>query len=59
MIRAEQTDTLTLSDVEQAALALARQCVSGAPFKAGGVAAVGPRKVLYITMFGVAARGKP
>lgn len=58
MVRPEQIDFLTLSEVQQAALVLARQCVTGVLYKAGGIVAVGPRKVLYITMFGVAARGE-
>lgn len=56
MVFDEQTDKLTLLEVQQAALDLARRCTTGTDFRTGGVAAVGPKNVLYITIIGAADR---
>lgn len=56
MVYDEQTDKMTLLEVQQAALGLALRCTTSTVYKMGGVAAVGPRNVLYVTIIGVAAR---
>ena len=53
MIYDDQTDSLTLREVREAALDLARQCTNGHVFNVGGSKAVEPRKVLYITILGL------
>ena len=55
MVYDEQTDRLTLAEVEQAAFALASQCATGQILNLGGIVAVGPKKVLYITILGIRA----
>lgn len=56
MVYDDQTDKLTLPEVQQAALALALRCATGTVFNTGGVTAVGGRKVLQITIIGTAER---
>ena len=57
MLHDEQTDILTLNQVREAALALALDCTTGPVFDLGGVRAVEPRNLLYITIMGVAPLG--
>ena len=54
MVYEEQRDRLSFFDVREAALDLAVQCTSGAFFNTGGIQPVGPRNLLFITMFGAA-----
>ncbi|CAF9942654.1 hypothetical protein IMSHALPRED_004347 [Imshaugia aleurites] len=53
MVYDEQEDDLTFSEIRDAAFNLAIQCAAGGKFKMGGVAAVRPRNVMYITIMGV------
>ena len=52
MIHIEETDVMTLSRVREAALALALECTSGPVFDLGGIQAIEPRNLLYITIMG-------
>ena len=52
MVYDEDNDKLTFLEVRGAALALALRCTSGPIFRVGGVKAVEPKKVLYITILG-------
>ena len=52
MIHEEQTDILTFAEVREAALGLAHECTLGTGLDRGGVDAVAPRGVLYITILG-------
>ena len=57
MLHDEQMDILTLAQVREAALALALDCTTGPVFDLGGVRAVEPRNLLYITIMGIAPLG--
>ena len=57
MIHDEQTDILTLTQIRETALALALKCTRGPVFDLGGVQAVEPRNLLYITILGVVPLG--
>ena len=57
MLHDEQTDILTLTQIREAALALALDCTTGPAFDLGGVQAVEPRHLLYITILGMAPLG--
>ena len=57
MVYDEQNDKLTFAEVREAALALALRCTSGPVFNVGGVKAVEPKKVLYITILGAVPSG--
>lgn len=54
MVYEEQTDRLTLPEIQGAAFAMANECTSGTVFNRGGSVAVGPKKVLYVTILGIA-----
>ena len=54
MVHEDQMDRLSFFQVREAALNLAIQCTNGVYFNVGGIQAVEPRNVLYITIFGAA-----
>ena len=51
MIYEDETDGLRFPQIQEAVDVLARRCAS-TYFDRGGIVAVGPRKVLYVTIFG-------
>lgn len=56
MIYDDQQDMLTLAMIKDTALRLALRCSTGPVFNVGGIEAVGPKGVLYITMIGTNSR---
>ena len=52
MVYEDQVDRLSLIQVREAALDLALRCTSGHLFNSGGILAVEPNNILYITIFG-------
>lgn len=52
MVYNDQMDSLTILEIQEAAFDLALRCATGTTFNQGGVAAVGPSEVLYITILG-------
>lgn len=56
MIYDDDRDMLTLPVVQDIANTLALRCATGPVFNLGGIAAVGPANVLYITMMGIKPR---
>ena len=53
MVYEDQKERLSFFQVHEAALNLAQQCTTGIWFHFGGILAVEPNNVLFITMFGV------
>ena len=53
MVYEEQTDRMSFSDIRQAALLLALRCTGTPSFRWGGIRAVPPNNILWITMLGV------
>ena len=54
MVHEDQRDRLSFFQVRETALNLAVQCTNGVYFRVGGIQAVEPRNVLFITIFGAA-----
>ena len=55
MLYDDQMDRLTVLEVQETALNLALRCTNSPDFKTGGIVAMGPKNVLYITIIGVQA----
>lgn len=51
----DQTDKLTLREIQDAAFTLALRCATGSVFNVGGIIAVGSKKVLHVTILGTVA----
>ena len=56
MIYEDQIDRLSFETIQDATFRLALRCTSGPVFDVGGVAAVGPRKLLHVTILGIGPR---
>ena len=56
MVYEDQTDRLTFAEVCEEALDLAVHCTLGYNFDRGGIDTVGLRKLLHITIFGMAPK---
>lgn len=52
MVYDDQMDRLFILEIMEAAFALALRCATGTEFNRGGVAIVGLKKVLHITIIG-------
>ena len=56
MVYDDQRDRLTLATIQDAARRLALVCTTGPVFTVGGLSAVGPTRVLYVTILGTMSR---
>ena len=52
MVYDDQLDSLTFDVIRDTIFGLALRCATGPVFDSGGIAAVGPRNVLHVTIFG-------
>lgn len=57
MVYDDQLDRLTFETIRETVLTLALRCTAGTVFNRGGVAAVGPKNVLHVTILGSQAEG--
>ena len=59
MVYDDQLERLTLAVIQDVALRLALRCAIGPIFNLGGVAAVSPKNVLYVTVVGRSLISRP
>lgn len=57
MVYDDQLDSLTFDVIRDTIFSLALRCATGPVFDRGGVAAVGPRNVLHVTIIGNVVQG--